>query len=146
MNKPTPNSTYIAPRPFSEASATDSDTLRALDDLRLVVASESQALKHCFIFTFAARNNILRATTRLKQHMAPIRCDLTREVMSLIEIITMMCARSNTHKDREGMEHIQLALHLIEDFVTSSPISSSQRQHAVDAIEDLWCWIDKSAY
>lgn len=146
MNEPTSYCTRTAVHALPGESTADAETLRALDDLRLVVASEAEALKHCFIFTFAARNHILSAVANLKQNMAPIRCDLMREVVSLMEIITMMCARSNAYKDREGMEHIQQALHLIEDFITSASISPEQQQQAADAIEDLWRWIDISAY
>lgn len=146
MNEPVSFYTPTVVHPLPGGNSANAETLRALDDLRLVVASEAEALKHCFIFTFAARNHILRAVENLKQNMAPIRCDLLREVMSLMEIITMMCARSNASKDREGMEHIQQALHLIEDFVTSASISPKQQQQAADAIEALWRWIDLSAY
>lgn len=146
MNEPKSYYTHTAVHPLLGEVTADAETLRALDDLRLVVASEAEALKHCFIFTFAARNHILRALGNLKQNMAPIRCDLMREVMSLMEIITMMCTRPNVYKDREGMEHIQQALHLIEDFITSASLSSKQQQQAADTIEDLWRWIDISVY
>lgn len=120
--------------------------LRALDDLRLVVASEVASLRYIPALAFTGRNNILSAVARLRQAMAPLHCESTREAISLLEIITMMCFRFNTEQDQEGMQLVQEAIHLVEDGITSAPLSAAQYQKSSDAIENLWRWIDSNAY